>query len=124
MPAEVVSYDSLGTSELRVVCATPTPALLFFGDSYHPDWRAYVDGQRQPVHRADGNFMAVAIPAGTSEVRFRFRPHMFAKGLVISGLGAAGFLAVLVWAARRRLRPTAQPTLPLLLPERFEQRAA
>jgi hypothetical protein len=123
-PAEVVNYDSPGTSDLRVVCATPTPALLFFGDSYHPDWRVYVDGQRQSVLRADGNFMAVAIPAGTSEVRFRFRPHMFVKGLVISGLGAAGFLAVLVWPTWRRLRRTAQPTLPLALPSQPEQRAA
>ncbi|HEY7428805.1 MAG TPA: YfhO family protein [Gemmataceae bacterium] len=113
MPAEVVSYDSLATSELRVACATPTPALLFFGDSYHPDWRAYVDGRRQPMLRADGNFMAVAIPAGKSEVRFRFRPHMFIRGLVISGLGAAGFLAVLVWATLRRSRRPVQPALSL-----------
>jgi hypothetical protein len=123
-PAEVVNYDGPGTSELRIVCATSTPALLFFGDSYHPDWMAYVDGQRQPVLRADGNFMAVALPAGTSEVRFRFRPHMFAKGLALSGLGAVGFLVVLVWPTLRRLRRTAQPTLPLVLPDRLEQRAA
>jgi hypothetical protein len=114
-PPEVVSYDSLGTSELRVTCTTTTPALLFFGDSYHPDWRAYVDGQRQPVLRANANFMAVAIPAGTTEVRFRFRPRMFAKGLAISGVGAAGFLTLLVWATLRPLRRRVQPALPLRL---------
>jgi hypothetical protein len=121
---EVVSYDSLGTSELRVVCSTSTPALLFFGDSYHPDWRVYVDGRQQPVLRADGNFMAVAVPAGNSEVRFRFRPHMYARGLAISGLGAAGFLGLLVWTALRRLRRPAQPALPLNRSDQSELRAA
>jgi hypothetical protein len=112
-PAEVMSYESLGTSELRVACDTPTPAVLFFGDSYHPDWRAYVNGQRQPVLRADGNFMAVAMPAGKTEVRFLFRPHMFIRGLAISGLGAAGFLGILVWAFLRGVQRPDQPSVPL-----------
>jgi hypothetical protein len=69
--------------------------------------------------------MAVAIPAGKSEVRFRFRPHMFAKGLAISGLGAVGFLAILVWVALRHSRRTVQPALPSeARTSRPEQRAA
>lgn len=112
-PAEIMTYDSLGTSELRVACTTATPAVLYFGDSYHPDWQAYVNGQRQAVLRADGNFMAVAVPAGKSEVRFRFRPHMFIRGLAISSVGVVGFLSLLTWTILRWLRRPAPPTLRL-----------
>src|SRR5262249_840471 len=36
--AQIVTYTSLRTSKLSVTCNPPAPALLFFGDAFHPDW--------------------------------------------------------------------------------------
>jgi hypothetical protein len=47
---------------------------LVLNDSWHPWWYATVDGQAEPVRRANGIMRAVQVPAGRHEVRFVFRP--------------------------------------------------
>jgi hypothetical protein len=62
-------------------------------DSFDPGWKAYVDGARAEVVRADGVFRAVRLSAGKHEVRFRYVPRGFVAGASIS-LVALGLLAV------------------------------
>lgn len=121
---EPMDYASPRTSELLVHCKCEAPALLFFGDNYHPDWEAFVDGRRQPVLRADANFMAVAVPAGTSTVEFRFRPRMFEAGMAISGISLAGFLVALPVAGWLRRRRHAVPGTAVRVPVEPQRFAA
>jgi hypothetical protein len=39
-----------------------------------PGWQAELDGKTRTIHRANGLFRAICIPAGTHELRFVFRP--------------------------------------------------
>jgi hypothetical protein len=110
--AEMLSYSSQATSKLSLTCNSAEPALLFFGDNYHPGWRAYVDGQERPILRADYAFMAVAVPAGECTVVFQFQPSVFTAGLAVSGAGLLGYLAALAVAARRYRSSRAKPALP------------
>ena len=78
--------------------------LLVLTDVFYPGWIAEEDGRRLPILRADGFFRAVALPAGTHRVVFRYRPFSVAIGGAVSAL-ATLVLAGLWYAgepARRR----------------------
>ncbi|MFC1546267.1 YfhO family protein [bacterium] len=82
--ARKLDFNSIKTSEIEVKVKTGSSGLVFFNDSYHKDWKAYINGEEQPVIRANYNFMAVTVPAGESKVIFRFKPRFFYYGLYIS----------------------------------------
>lgn len=67
-------YD-YNTLELAVEAASP--GFLAYADGWAPQWRASVDGRPAPVLRANGNFKAVPIEAGTHAVRLEFDPAAF-----------------------------------------------
>ncbi|MET0619304.1 MAG: hypothetical protein ABW056_03440 [Thermoanaerobaculia bacterium] len=79
----------------RVVAelTTGSPGLLVVTDLLYPGWIAEENGRRLPILRADGWFRAVALPAGTHRVVFRYRPYSFYAGAAVS---AAALLVLLV----------------------------
>ncbi len=88
---------------LQVALDCRAPALLVLAESFHPGWRARVDGKRAPVLRADYTGMGLVVPAGARRVELRFAPP--AVGLSRWVSLAAALLLLLVAAAglwRRR----------------------
>ena len=75
---------------------------LVLGDSYFPGWLATVDGQESKIYRADGNFRAVALPAGEHKVVFKYSPLSFRLGLFTSAMAAIAVLLALGALAWRR----------------------
>jgi len=75
---------------------------LVLGDSYFPGWQAAVDGQESKIYRADGNFRAVAVPAGEHKVVFKYSPLSFRLGLFTSAMAAIVVLLALGALAWRR----------------------
>ena len=111
--------DADANAVARVVAASPhqvrletsavDEALLVLSDTYYPGWRAFVDGQEQPILRGDLLFRVVAVPAGEHVVEFRFEPASVRIGLLVSALALLVVAAVLVLAlagARRFPRRT------------------
>ena len=78
----------------RVVAQVTTggPGLLVLTDLHYPGWIAEEEGRRLPILRADGYFRAVALPAGTHRVVFRYRPLSFAIGAGVSILAVLTLL--------------------------------
>lgn len=75
-------------------------AILVVAESHYPGWEATVDGTPAPILKANLAFRAVRVPAGSHEVRFRFRPgsvRIGAVGSILFGLGTLAFIG-----ARRR----------------------
>ena len=70
--------------------------------TYYPAWRAFVDGARTPLWRANHAFQALEVPAGTHRVRLVYVDTRFRLGAVVS---AATFLICLVIGFRNE-RPT------------------
>ncbi len=68
------------------------PGYLVLSDTYYPGWRAYVDGERVDIERANYLFRAVRVGKGEHEVRFLYRPASFLCGLFLS-LVASLFVA-------------------------------
>ena len=81
----------------RVVAeiTTNSPGLLVLTDLYYPGWIAEEEGRRLEILRADGFFRAVALPAGTHRVTFRYRPLSVPVG---AGISAAALLTILLLA--------------------------
>jgi hypothetical protein len=54
--------------------AAQGPAWLVLGELDFPGWQADVDGAPLAIHRANGMFRAVCVPAGRHRLRFVFHP--------------------------------------------------
>jgi len=95
-------------TEVRYRARLSRPGLLITRDPWYPGWRVTVNGRPAPLRRADGVLMAVYLPAGESEVVFRFRPISFYIGAVISGLTVFFLWPLTLWRMRRRATSPAQ----------------
>lgn len=50
---------------------------LTVSEAYHPDWRAFIDGQPTTIHRAAAALLTVYVPLGSQEVIFKFVPPVW-----------------------------------------------
>ncbi|MCC6994873.1 MAG: hypothetical protein IT370_09715 [Deltaproteobacteria bacterium] len=87
--ARVVSEaEGLSRLSARVQAARATRFVVRV--SYHPGWRAEVDGVRVPVRRMMPDVMAIDVPAGAHVIEMRFRRPWWTWLLMLAtGLGFA-----------------------------------
>ncbi len=90
--AKLLRRDAL---HVEVTATTSVPAYLVLTDSFHPDWKVTVNGTPAPLLRANQIFRAVALPAGTHHVVFRYRPAALLWGAALT-LATAIAIALLV----------------------------
>ena len=57
---------------------------LVLSDAWHPEWKAWVDGQEAKIYPANVGFRAVRIPEGEHIVLFQYEPIAFIRGAAIS----------------------------------------
>ncbi len=72
---------------------TDAAGLLVLTDLAYPGWKASVDGKAAALLTADGLFRAVAVPAGSHRVVFRYRPISFYAGAALSLAALAALLS-------------------------------
>ena len=109
-PASITRYTN---NQVFLEVKAEGPAWLVLTDAYFPGWKAYrrpagderADEVQLDIWRADGNFRAVALPAGHHVVRFKYTPMSFKLGLYLSFLaGVAAFLLLGFWLWGRYYR--------------------
>ena len=91
-------------NEVTVIVDAPQAGFLVLNDTYHPDWKAWVNGEEVEVRRANYLVRAVEVPMGKSTVLFRFVSRYHRIGMTISLL-ALCLLAVPVAILLFRRRP-------------------
>lgn len=97
-PGEPVRIESRhGTIRAQVTASSP--GLLRIQETWAPGWRAKVNGEETPVHRADFQFMAVFVPAGNCRVELTYRPQSFEHGAWLSLVGIFA-VAATTWFGR------------------------
>ena len=69
---DIVEY---GHERVALRAQAPAPAWLILKDAHYPGWGATVNGQPQPIARANLLFRAVPVPAGSSDIVFTFQPQ-------------------------------------------------
>lgn len=67
-------------------------------------WRAFVDGRRIPLHRANAAFLGIPVPAGKHTVRVVYWPMSFVQGRAVTFATLGG---IVVFAIVRRRRSVA-----------------
>jgi hypothetical protein len=103
--SRVVEEGSAPNEYRALVDAAGGDERLLLKASYHPGWKAWVDGLQTEIDHTAPNLMAISVPPGRHEVRFRYSNPAYQKLLFAGSLGG-----VLAWAgyaamrARRRVR--------------------
>ncbi|HEY2383065.1 MAG TPA: YfhO family protein [Terriglobia bacterium] len=59
------------------------PSILVLSQTYYSGWQATIDGREASVEPVDFALSGVALPSGTHEVRFVYRPESFRLGALI-----------------------------------------
>ena len=100
-PTADVAVNMQRASPSRVTLTVDAPAngYVVLLDSYAPGWEATVNGRQAALYRAYGNFRAVEVPAGQSEIAFRYSPLSLRVGLLLSGLAGLSIVALLAAGA-------------------------
>jgi hypothetical protein len=77
---------------------------LVYSQSYYPGWRAEVDGKQAEVRKANYNFMAVFVPAGSHRIIFSYRPRFFKTAALISIISLLAAFMYLIFGKDTALR--------------------
>lgn len=91
-PGCAVTSSDPGVAEVR--CGAPSQLRRLVTNL--PGWQATVEGRPTAIHEVDGLFQSVDLPAGTSSVRWRYRPNRLGQALALAGLSGAAICAELV----------------------------
>ena len=75
-PIEGDEVESLGSGggQMAFRVRAGRAGILVVSVNHSPFWRAEINGKAAPILRAYGTFMAVVVPAGSSDIRFRYEP--------------------------------------------------
>ncbi|MDO8670631.1 MAG: YfhO family protein [Dehalococcoidia bacterium] len=79
--AEVTDVNA---NEVEVQVLADAPSWLVLSDTFDPGWKAYVDGQRVEIYRANYVMRAVRVGAAEHRVRFVYDPPAYSLGLRIT----------------------------------------
>ncbi|MDP9192487.1 MAG: YfhO family protein [Acidobacteriota bacterium] len=73
---------------------------VVLSDTAWKGWRAYVDGRRVKMTRANAAFLSVYLTAGRHSVRVSYRPMSFVRGRAITFVTLLMILILAVWRNR------------------------
>ena len=76
--------EQFGAAKIVMDVKTPAPALVAISQAWYPNWKAYVDGERVPLWRANEAFEAVQVPAGRHQLSLDYEDATFRWGGVVS----------------------------------------
>lgn len=94
-PGRLVQVDHR-PGRIDVTLDTPGRQILTVAESWHPGWRAVVDGRRQALLAVNGDFMGCSVGPGKHMATFEFQPASVWYGTWISlaGAGLVGLIAL------------------------------
>ncbi len=96
-----VEIISESNNRLDLQVKTSGNTFLILNDTYFPGWKAFMNGKKTKIYRANYNFRAVPLSAGTHRVEFIYDPMSFKLGAGVTLLGIVGCIGI-GWIGRRR----------------------
>jgi hypothetical protein len=107
-PAGTAGIVERSDGRLVIETDAAAPEMLLVRQSYDPFWHATVDGRPATVRVADSFEPSLLVPAGRHRVVLAYDDPWIVRGLIVSGLALAVWLAACA-AAGRRASPLVMP---------------
>lgn len=96
--AGTVTIESYAPKRVELKADAAAPAILLLNDRFDPNWKVFVDGQRQPLLRCNYLMRGVYLPSGSHSVEFRFElpsiPLYVSLATLVAGMLLAAFTFV------------------------------
>lgn len=73
-PSQQLKVFAFDSNTLKIASHLDQEKFLVYNDAYTSDWKVYVDGKEEKLHRTNIAFKGVYIPAGEHIVEFRYSP--------------------------------------------------
>ena len=77
---------------------------LVFLQNYHPDWKAYINGEEKEVKICNKTFLSITIPDGNQKVEFAFEPKveiLSFYGSVVSWIAVGVFFITILFRRKK-----------------------
>lgn len=96
-PAESwgITWLPSSVNERELLVYTDVDSWLVVSQSYHPDWRAYIDGAPAKLIRVNLGLTGLRVPEGAHAVSLRYESQDLAIGLLIASVEGALALVVI-----------------------------
>ncbi len=91
--ADIVKYTP---NEVIIDAHMKKAGVLVLSDTYHPDWKAYVNGKQQEIYFTNALVRSVFLDAGEHRVYFRFQPKSFYVGLIVTLFSFISLLTIMI----------------------------
>ncbi len=89
-----VEFISETNNRLVLQATAEENSLLVLSDTYYPGWKAFVDGRKTKIYRANYTFRALPLSAGPHRVEFIYDPLSFKLGALFTFLGIIGCVGI------------------------------
>jgi len=76
------------------------PSVMILMDNWHPNWKAYLDGNETYLGKVNESFRGVALPPGKHRIEMRYMPSTLPLAFVISG-GVLFFMGLILIFRKR-----------------------
>ncbi|MBM4049070.1 MAG: tetratricopeptide repeat protein, partial [Planctomycetes bacterium] len=104
-----VAIRRYASDEVLMTTDARAEALLVLGDVHYPGWRAWLDGRRQPILRANYALRGLPAPPGPHAHHLVYDPRSFKLGAALSLIALAA-IVVLVSVRSRSAPHASRPT--------------
>ncbi len=88
-------------TEILISATMETAGMLVLADRWDRGWNAYIEGKPTPIRQVNYAVRGVELPAGKSEILFRYEPASMTRGLWLGGLA---LVIILVSTSRTYIR--------------------
>jgi hypothetical protein len=103
---KITSYDE---AKIEAEVNASGKNFVFVGNTYHPGWKAYVDGELTETYKTNHGYIGLIVPKGKHKVKLEFAPESFfiARNiaLMLSSVVILGLLITIVIERLRKNKP-------------------
>ena len=97
----ITEYDFSNPNRVEVDLVVTRPAMLVMTDVWYPGWRAEIDGNPVPLYRVNYLQRGVWCAPGKHRVIMVFQPPSLNRGIIMTGVGLAGLIALIIVSRRQ-----------------------
>jgi hypothetical protein len=93
-PKVIINYLLPNTIKMNI--SHPVEGFLFISENYFRGWKAYADGKKTPIYKANGCFMSVKLDKPCHEVMLTYGPLSYIIGKILSIIGCLCCLLLII----------------------------